>query len=334
MSSALPKICLLLGPGTLHSQGSDRLDTYRYAPWRSGRPRLTGHELVAALPELLQFAQIEVDGESPHEVATVEDLRRLALRIEGLVERPDVSGVVFVQGTNTLEETAFFLHLTVHTTKPVVLTGAQRPFTALSADGPANLVDAVRVAATPEAAGKGVLAVTNNEINSARDVTKSHTYRLQTFRSRDIGVLGYADADRVVFYRAPVRRHTAQSEFRLGPTGDLPRVYILYVHAGACAGLADAAIDLGAKGIVVAGTGAGATGALREELAAIAREGRAVIVRSSRVGEGRVIVDDNWQEPGMVAADNLSPHKAALLLCLALTKTQDPERIQRFFDEY
>ncbi len=219
------------------------------------------------------------------------------------------------------------------TEKPIVVTGAQRPFTALSSDGPMNLVDALRVAGAPVASGKGVLVVTNDEINSAREVTKTHTYRLQTFRSRDLGVLGHADADRIVFYRAPTRRHTTRSELTLEGVERLPRVDVLYVHTGARPDLARAAVDLGARGLVVAGTGAGSLGALRAELAAIAREG-VVVVRSTRVGEGRVIRDDNWQEPGMVAADNLNPQKAALLLALALTRTRDPDAIQRLFDEY
>jgi L-asparaginase type II len=330
----LPKVCLLLGPGTLHSRGRHRLDTFRYAPWSSGNARMTGEELLAALPEIAQFAAIEVDPGNPHEVATLDDLKRLALRVEALAARPDVAGIVFVQGTNSLEETAYFLNLTVHTGKPVAVTGAQRPFTAISADGAMNLIDAVRVAACAEASGKGVVTVTNDEINAARDVTKTHAYRVQTFRSRDLGVLGYVEADRVVFYRAPLRRHTAASAFRLDDATQFPYVEVLYVHNGARAELAQAALDLGAKGIVVAGTGSGSTGPFRDALAAIAREGRAVVVRATRVGEGRVLHDDQWQEPGMVAADTLSPHKAALLLSLALTQTSDPARIQTYFDEY
>jgi L-asparaginase len=146
-------------------------------------------------------------------------------------------------------------------------------------------------------------------------------------------VLGYADADRIVFYRSPVRRHTADSEFDLAAVEELPPVEVLYVHAGSRPGLARAAVELGAAGLVIAGTGAGSLGTLREELAGIARDG-VVVARSARVGEGRVIRDDNWQEPGMVAADNLNPQKAAVLLALALTRTRDPDAIQRIFDEY
>ena len=250
-----------------------------------------------------------------------------------LAARGDVDGIVFVQGTNSIEETAYFLNLTVRTDKPVIVTGAQRPFTALSTDGPLNLIDAMRVAVSDEARGMGVVVVTNGEINAARDVTKTSTYRLQTFKSRDLGVLGYADGDRIVVYRAPVRRHTVASEFDISQIENLPRVDILYVHTGMHGDLARAAVDLGAHGLVIAGSGAGSTAELRKPLAELASRGT-LVVRSARVGEGRVIRDDNWQEPGMVAADNLSPQKAAILLSLALTVTRDPDTIQRMFDTY
>lgn len=329
---ALPAIKLLLGPGTLPSQGIDRLDTLRYGAWLSGRPAMTGEELLAAIPEISGIAAVTVDEGNPHPIGIVDDLQRLARRIDSLMRRDDVDGLVMVQGTNSIEETAFFLNLTVRTSKPVIVTGAQRPFTALSSDGAANLYNAIRVAGARDAAGKGVLVVTNDEINAARDVTKTSTYRLHTFRSRDLGVLGYTDPDGVVFYRAPTRRHTADSAFDISALTPLPRVDILYVQVGARADLARAAVGLGAKGLVIAGSGAGAI-ADRKEIAALVQEGIAV-VRSARVGEGRVIRDDNWQEPGMIAADNLNPQKAALLLALALAKTSDADEIQRMFDEY
>jgi L-asparaginase len=332
-SESLPRVRLLIGPGTLHSQGKDRLDLLRYNDLLSGRPRLTGQQLLEAVPELARVAQVDVDPDNPFEMATPENLRLLGRHVEATLKQPDVDGLVFVQGTNSIEETAYFLNLTVHSDKPVVVTGAQRPFTALSSDGALNLLNAVRVAGAPEARGKGVLVVTNDEINAARDVTKTHTYRLHTFRSRDLGVLGYADPDRIVFYRTPTRRHTTASEFDLSAVERIPVVDVLYVHAAARPELARAAVAAGAEGLVIAGTGAGSTGALRDSLAAIARDGL-IVVRSARVGEGRVVRDDNWQEPGMVAADNLSPQKAALLLALALTRTRDPDEVQRLFDEY
>ncbi len=328
----LPRIHLLIGPGTLPSQGKDRLDFTRYR--RSGRPRMTGEELLGALPEIAKVARVNVDEGNPYDVWTLDDVRKLAVRVNELLPRPEVDGVVFIQGTNTLEETAYFLTLTVHSAKPIVVTGAQRPFTALSSDAQINLFDAFRVAISPEASGKGAVVVTNGEINAARDVTKTNTYHVHTFRSRDVGLLGYADADRVVFYRTPTRRHTIGSEFEVASVRRLPRVEVLYVCAATQPGLAEAAVQLGAKGLVVAGIGAGATGNLTRELADIAATGRAVVVRSARVGEGRVLRNDNWEEPGMVAADNLSPQKAAVLLSLALTRTGNPSEIQRLFEEY
>jgi L-asparaginase type II len=327
-----PRIHLLVGRGTLPSRGRDRMDFTNYR--RSGRPRMTAQELLSEIPEIARFARVEPEGGTPYETGTLEDVRKLAERVNALVRSPDVDGVVFVQGTNTLEETAYFLTLTVRTTKPVVVTGAQRPFTAMSSDAPLNLFDAIRVAACPDSHRKGVVVATNGEINSARDVTKTNTYHVQTFRSRDVGVLGYADADRIVYYRAPTRRHTFESEFQFDKIARLPHVEVLYPFTGTRAGLARAAVELGARGLVLAGVGAGALGNLTEECTAIAAAGRAVIVRSARVGEGRVIRDSGYHEPGMVAADNLSPQKAGVLLSLALTLTGDPEEIQRMFDEY
>src|SRR4051794_17464800 len=183
-SESLPRVRLLIGPGTLHSQGKDRLDLLRYSEQLSGQPRLTGEQLLEALPEIARVARVEVDPGNPFEMATPENLRALAGHVEATLQPADVDGLVFVQGTNSIEETAFFLNLTVHSDKPVVVTGAQRPFTALSSDGALNLLNAIRVAGASEARGKGALVVTNDEINAARDVTKTHTYRLQTFRSR------------------------------------------------------------------------------------------------------------------------------------------------------
>jgi L-asparaginase type II len=329
---ALPRIPLLVGPGTLPSRGKDRMDFTNYR--RSGRPRMTAAELLAEIPEIESIARVEAESGTPHEVATIEDLRSLAIHVNGLLQKPDVDGLVFVQGTNTLEETAYFLTLTVRSSKPVVITGAQRPFTALSSDAPLNLFNALRTAAHPDSVGKGVVVVTNDEINCARDVTKTSTYKVQTFRSRDMGLIGYADPDRIVYYRMPTRRHTVNSEFTVEGVEALPRVDILYVYTGTRPGIAEAAVQSGAKGLVIDGIGAGAAGNIHAECTEIAAARRAVVVRSARVGEGRVLSDSAWHEPNMVAADNLSAQKAAVLLSLALTRTDDPDDIQRMFDEY
>jgi L-asparaginase len=328
-----PRIRLIIGPGTLPSQGDGRMDMTRYGEKLSGRPRLGGEEMLAALPEIADIADVSVDAANPHELATPEALRRLGLHVEAVLREDGVDGVTWVQGTNSLEETAFFLNLVLHTEKPVTVVGAQRPFTAISTDAHLNLINAIRVAACPEAAGMGVLVVTNSEINAARDVTKTFTYQVQTFRSRDLGVLGYVDPDRVAFYRAPLRIHTAASGFDLAEIPAMPPVEVLYVHAGANPGLARAAVALGAKGLVIAGSGAGSAGPYRDALVALTAEGVRV-VRSARVGEGRVLASGNGHDEGVIAADNLNPQKAALLLSLCLARTTDPAEIQRIFDTY
>jgi L-asparaginase type II len=329
---ALPRIELMLCPGTLPSVGKDRMDLMRYR--QSGIPRLTAEELLAPLPEAAAVAQVQVAEGNPWDNSTHDALRKIALHVSARLHSPEIDGVVLVQGTNTLEETAYFLSLAVRSDKPVVVTGAQRPYNGLSTDGPINLLDSIRVACAPETRGKGAVVVTNGEINAARDVTKTNTYHLQTFRSRDLGVIGYADPDRIEYYRTPHRRHTTRSEFDVAAVASLPYVDVLYVHTGTRPGLADVLVERGAKGLVIAGAGAGAPGSLEPELREIVKARRAVVVQSSRVGEGRVVAHNNWYTPGMVVADTLSPQKAALLLALALTRTSAPEDIQRVFDEY
>jgi L-asparaginase len=329
---ALPRVHLMIGPGTLPSVGKDRMDLLRYR--LSGIPRLTGEQMLEPLPEIGKIARVEVDKGNPYGQASYEDLRKLALRADEVLRSPDVDGLVYVQGTNTIEETAYFLGLTVHSEKPIVVTGAQRPYNGLSSDAQMNLLDAVRLACAPQARGKGVLVAFNGEINAGRDVTKTNTYHLHTFRTRDLGLLGYIDPDKIEFYRTPHRRHTVNSEFSLAGVESLPYVDVAYIHTGTRAGLANALVGLGAKGIVLASVGAGAPNSLDKELTDILAKRSAVVVQSSRVGEGRIVRNNNWWEAGMVVADNLSPQKAAILLALALTKTSDPDAIQRMFDEY
>jgi L-asparaginase len=328
----LPRVHLMIGPGTLPSVGKDRMDLLRYR--LSGIPRLTGEQMLEPLPEIAKIARVEVDKGNPYGQASYEDLRKLALRVEEVLRSPDVDGLVYVQGTNTIEETAYFLGLTVHSEKPIVVTGAQRPYNGLSSDAQMNLLDAVRLACAAQSRGKGVLVAFNGEINSGRDVTKTNTYHLHTFRTRDLGLLGYIDPDKIEYYRTPHRRHTVNSEFSLSDVQSLPYVEVAYIHTGTRPGVANALIGLGAKGIVIASVGAGSPGSLDKELNDILQKRSAVVVQSSRVGEGRIVRNNNWYESGMVAADNLSPQKAAILLSLALTKTSDPDTIQRMFDEY
>ena len=329
----LPRIHLVVSAGTLPSVGKTRMDLLRYR--ESGIPRLTGEQLLEPLPEVASVARVTVEPGPPPDNTTYDALRTLSMRIAEVLGSRDVDGLVYIQGTNTLEETAYFYNLTVRSDKPIVVTGAQRPYNGLSTDGPINLLDAIRVASSPETRGKGVVVVLTGEINGAREVTKTDTYHLQTFRSRGVGVLGYADTDKIEYYRTPYRRHTISSEFDLATIGGgMPHVAILYIHTGTRPGEADAMLKLGAKGLVIAGAGAGAPGSLDDELQAIATARSAVVVQSTRVGEGRIVRDNNWYRPGYVVADTLSPQKAALLLSLVLTRTSDPDEVQRYFDEY
>lgn len=328
-----PRVLLSQGPGTLPGQGRDRLDYTSYNVRLSGKPPLNGREMVAALPEINDIAEIVYDDEAPHPQGTQDEIRKLAQFMDRAAGRDDIDGIVWVQGTNTLEETAYFLHLTVRTRKPLVVVGAQRPFTALSTDAHLNLLNAVRVAACPDAAGMGVLTVTNSEIISARDVTKTSTYQVQTFRGRDLGVLGYVDPDRVVIYHQVRRRHTVDTEFDIQKIDRLPMVEVIYVHTGSNPDLARAAVDLGASGLVFAGAGAGALGTLTEPVKALVASG-VTVVRSARVGEGRVLAVGNTHEDNMIAADNLNPQKAAILLAIAMAHTRDTTELQRIFDEY
>jgi L-asparaginase len=329
----LPLVVVLSTGGTIAGRGGSSTSLSEY---KAGS--ILGSELVDAVPEIKQYAQVRVE-----QIANIGSTNintalwlKLAARINAIFsEDLKVAGVVVTHGTNTLEETAYFLHLTVKHDKPVVVVGSQRPATAISADGPLNLLNAVRVAGAREARGKGALVVMNDEINGARDVTKSNTYRVETFRSGELGFLGYVDADAVTFYRASTKRHTAQSEFDVSKLSSLPRVEILYAYAEpSVEGIK--AMAAGAGGLVFAGTGAG--GLSDAERAAIKALGpidqRAVIVRSNRTGNGRVIPRKDYDAEGMVPGDNLNPQKARILLMLALTKTRDLAEIRRMFREY
>jgi L-asparaginase len=258
----------------------------------------------------------------------------VARRLQHLFDaEPDLAGAVLVHGTNVLEETAYLLHLVLKTDRPVVVVGAQRPITALSTDGPLNLVHAVRVAASPDAAGRGVMVVLNDTIHSARHVTKSNTYRLQTFHSPGWGPMGYVDPDRVAFAYRLDRAHTTETRFRADALGEWPRVDILYGYHGADGSLVDAAVGLGARGLVIAGTGAGGVQGMYDALTAAISRGVAV-VRASRTGSGRVLADDNANLPGSIAAGDLNPQKARVLLQLGLMAASDPPELQHLFDTH
>lgn len=331
--TARPRVWVLATGGTIAAKGSSTTDLTNY---RSGT--LLGEELIRAVPEIKNYAEVHV--EQVLNVAsydlTFDDWKTIARRVNQIVaDDPTVAGLVVTHGTSTLEETAYFLNLTVKHDRPVVVVGSMRPPTAISADGPLNLLNAVRTAASPAARGKGVLVVMNDEINAARDVTKTSTLRVETFRSPDLGILGYVDEDKVAFYRSTTKRHTAQSEFDLANIQQLARVEIVYSAQASSTTAITALVDSGVRGIVFAGSGSGSLSSdYQAALRAIPPVRRPVLVRSSRVGSGRVVPRKEFEPLGMIAGDNLNPQKARILLMLALTKTTDIGEIQRMFDEY
>jgi L-asparaginase len=300
--------------------------------------RLGDGELLAHLPELKSIARVQElpFRRLPSQALVDADWLDLVRKIHSIFEQDQADGIVITHGTNTLEETAYFLNLVLKTDKPVVLVGSMRPSSAVSADGYLNVVNAVRVAADPHSVGRGCLVVMNDTVFNARDVTKNATYRVEAFESRDLGPLGFADADgRVIYYHHPARKHTTQSEFDVRAMTTLPRVDIVLSYVNADGTMIDAAARAGAKGIVSAATGAGRpTPAQDEAFDRAFREHGMIMCLCSRVASGRVVRSPGLKRKGFVAADNLPPWKARILLSLGLSKTTDADEVQRMFDTY
>lgn len=334
--SKLPTIVLMSYGGTIASRGTPRLNVTNYGG--KDNKRVDPQDWLNDLPELRGVANIVIDDERPaedaKEPASYEDQARIAKRMNELVRDPKIKGIVLTHGTNSMAETAYYLNLVVKTDKPIVLVGSQRPWTGLSGDGPRNLYDAVRVAASKEAWGKGVLHAMNQLINTARDVDKTSAYRTNTFVGVDVGALGYADPDRIVFYREPVRRHTDGSEFAGKAYPSLPVVEVAYAYREAPGYLIDAMVANGAKGIIVEGTGAGSPTSSENDAIKRAQEKGVIVVATARTHGGRVQDTPRRREAKIIPGDNLKPEKARILLQLALTKTSDLNEITRIFNEY
>ena len=331
-----PRVYVLSTGGTIAGQGSSSTDLSNYKPGS-----ILGEQLVKAVPQIAEIADVRVEQivNIPSHDITIANWLTLAKRIQRIIaEDATAAGFVITHGTNTLEETAYFLNLTIRSDKPVVLVGSMRPATAISADGPLNLLNAVKTAMSPDARGKGALIVMNDEILSARDTTKTNTLRVETFKSPELGLLGYVDEDKVAFYRSSTKRHTAAAEFDISALTDLPKVTVMYSYVDPEPAMIRAAVAAGARGIVFAGSGNGALStAERDAIAAINKmpaASRPVMVRSSRVGNGRVTSTAQFEELSVLPADTLNPQKARILLMLALTKTTDAREIRRMFAEY
>lgn len=294
-------------------------------------------DLLNSVPALGTLANISGEQLCNIDSCSMTDTLLLALakRVNELLAQAEVDGIVITHGTDTMEETAFFLNLTVKSAKPVVLVGAMRPATAVSADGPLNIINAVKVAACAQSMGKGVLVVMNDEIYSGRDVTKTNTANVATFKALNGGPLGFIVGAKVRYYYSSVRAHTLKSEFCVSCVKALPRVDIIYTHVGEDRVLVDAVVSAGAEGIIYAGSGMGSIHEGAEQALAEAAAKGIVVVRSSRTGSGIVAEGlARWQEQGFLYADSLNPQKARLLLQLALLKTHERSKVQAMFEKY
>ena len=331
MANAKPKVAIVATGGTIASTGDHALDIVDYQGDIYAIERLL--EEIPIADEVADILPVSHDTVGSDEIGPPEWLS-LHRRIEHTAKQhPDLNGIVVTHGTATLEETAYFLNLTLKVTLPVVVVGAQRPITGLSTDGPMNLVGALRVAGSHAARELGVLVVMNDAIHAAREVTKQSIFRLDAFQSPDFGVLGHADLDGIVFYRHPVRQHTTQTEFEIADLETLPRVDVVASYAGADGTAVEAHIRAKTQGLVVAALAPGTTpprqtGALNDAIV----QG-IVVVYASRAGSGRVLALSH-QADDSVTADNLNPEKARVLLMVALTRTSDPKEVQRIFEQY
>jgi L-asparaginase len=328
----LPNILILATGGTIAGAAA----TGTQAGYTSGA--VTIDAMLTAVPDIKNLANIK--GEQISNVGsqdmTLDIMLTLAKRINALLSQGDVDGVVVTHGTDTMEETAFFLNLTVKSDKPVVMVGSMRPSTAISADGPLNLYDAVGVAADPKARGRGVLVVMNDWIHGAHSLTKTSTTAIQTFMSPLRGVVGVSSYGKNDFYNVPSWKHTTGSEFDIASVAKLPRVDILFACADMSPDLIDASVASGAKGIVIAGVGNGNMNKASLDAAARAAKKGVVVVRSSRVVTGTVgrNVEVNDDEMNFVASDELNPQKSRILLMLALLKPRTTIEIQDLFYSY
>ncbi|MEK3711566.1 type II asparaginase [Bacillus sp. FSL K6-1005] len=326
----LPTIKILATGGTIAGANKSKTSTTEY------KAGVVGVEsLIEAVPEMKDIAN--VSGEQVVNVGSTnidnKTLLKLGKRISKLLSSKDVDGIVVTHGTDTLEETAYFLNLTVKSDKPIVVVGSMRPSTAISADGPSNMYNAVKVAGAQEAKGKGTLVVLNDRIASARYVTKTNTTATDTFKSEEMGYIGTI-ADDIYFHNEITRKHTKDSEFSISSLDKLPQVDILYGYQNDGSYLIDAAVKAGAKGIVFAGSGNGSLSDAAEKGAVRAVKKGVTVVRSTRTGNGVVTSNGDYVKNDLLASNSLNPQKARILLMLALTKTDDPRKIQDYFNEY
>ncbi|WP_044528793.1 type II asparaginase [Herbaspirillum sp. B65] len=332
-AQTLPNVVILATGGTIAGTGATSTTTVGYTAAKVGVDAL-----IAAVPELKKVANVR--GEQVMQIAS-ENMNndawlKLAKRVNTLLAQSDVDGIVITHGTDTIEETAYFLDLVVKSKKPVVIVGAMRPSTAISADGPINLYNAVLLAGSKEAVGKGVLVALNDQINAGREVTKTNTSTMDTFKTPELGFLGYIQGNKPYFYRQSTRKNTVDTPFDIMNLDKLPQVDIVYGYANMNPIALNAFVAAGAQGIIHAGVGDGSLNNTVVPALTEARKKGVVIVRSSRVGQGIVARNGEADDDKLdfVVSDTLNPQKARILLMLALTKTTDTREIQKMFWEY
>jgi L-asparaginase len=330
----LPNIKILATGGTIAGTGSTSTQTTGY---QAGV--LTPNQLIEAVPTIKDIANISTEQVSRIDSGTSNTnaiMVKLAKEVQKELDDPKCDGVVITHGTDTMEETAYFLNLTVHSDKPIVVVGSMRPSTSISADGPLNLYNAVALAGSKEARGKGVLITLNDKIGSARDTFKTNTTDVEAFNNPELGSLGIIQGGNPYFYNLPIKKHTTESEFdiRKITEDNLHRVDIVYSHANDDRVIVDATVAAGAKGIIHAGTG---NGSIHEKtlpgLQDAVKNG-VVVVRDTRVPVGMVTPEQIDVDNHFVNSGNINPQKARILLMLALTKTEDSNKIQEYFNEY
>jgi L-asparaginase len=334
MATPLPRIAVIGTGGTISSLGASSLDVLDYPDFGQ---KLSCEALLDRFPETRLVAEpvpITFRQVGSTTIGPADWLELRALIHRTAAADPAIAGFVIPHGTATLEETAFFLNLTLGVSRPVVLVGAQRPASALGSDAGMNLVNALRVAGAAAARGKGVLVVLNDEIHPARDVVKTSTYRVQTFRSFDFGALGHVDGDGPHFYRAPLKAHMPDTSFAGRDLAALPRVDIIYSYAGADGDLVEAAVKAGARGLVSAGFAPGTPSPAQQAALLEAARAGIVAVQCSRAASGRIAPRRRLRETGIVAGEDFSPQKARILLMLMLTETRDIAAIQDAFQTY
>ena len=329
-----PRVALIGTGGTISSIGRHALDLIEYPDTGI---KLSADEVLEHWPiarEAATLVPIPYRAVGSMQIGPDDWLALCALITKTAEEEPDLAGFVITHGTASTEETAYFLNLVLTVPQAVVVVGAQRPTSGLGTDAGINLVNAIRTAAHPETREMGVVVMLNDEIQAAREVTKTSTLRMHTFRSPDVGVLGHADADEIVYYRTPRRARAPNTELALPAAARLPRVDIAYAYAGTDGAAVRAFVEAGARGIVSAGFAPGGTTAGETNALEAAAAAGICVVQASRAGSGRVTQRENLSTKGFVAAGNLNPQKARVLLMVALAHTSDPHEIARLFATY